>query len=184
MKMEIPYVQFAQDMQNGKKPEVFMYKPIIYEDSLLDTVASWFVYGLNARYASMIVNYGDDGKDGIYEIEYKNTKFIAIFDPAESKKTKVDWMPVEEYPNFGVYMDMNKDRWLASNYFTGSVKCSSMVYFYNRTLLKPANVNITIHSSVLPGFNKFFEFQSNDIRSPLGATHVKTELLIFPPQDC
>jgi len=153
MKMEIPYVQFAQDMQNGEKEasEIFMYKPMVYEDSFFDTMASWFVFGLNARYANMNVNYGDDGKSGIYEIEYKNTKFIAIFDHANSA-----WKPVDEFPYFQVYMDMNKDRWLASNYFTGSVKCSSMGYFYNRTLLKPANVNITIHAEILPGFNKFF----------------------------
>jgi len=180
-KYQIPYMKANPKVNTLKANKNIIYKPLLYCDTLLDSVSSYIFFGLDMKKAHMSVNYGDTGL-GKYEIHYNNSKFIAEFEGDYVSDQK--WVNPNELKHFQIYSVINKQQWLCKNIIFDEYKCSNMDYHYSKALVKPVSVKITILPNILPGFDKEFVFESTDIRKPLGSLQIKTNFYIDPMGNC
>jgi len=169
-KLEIPYLI-------GKNKAV-MFKPLVYQNNLLDVSASYAVYGLPAYLATMNANF----KDNTYSISYKQGSVQASFEPLIPNLVPFG---SPETANFSSFIDANVSPWLAFPPFSffKPAQCASNIYNFSQTgSIRPVKMILKIIGNIFGGIPE--GTYTNAGNQPLGAWQIDVHTKITSTYEC
>jgi len=161
-----------------------MIKPVIYENSEMNVLATEFAYGLNALLSDQqsmtnishnnqnnILSY--TASNGTYYSAYKNKALSGIF------QTTSKWS--SSSVQLQVFKDMNAFPWLCKGVL-GATECATISYNWDEVLIRPVSSQFKISANFFPGIpEQIFSFQEGQV---LGVSEIVTMELISSASSC
>ena len=170
-KLEIPYV-LRKNSTNDK--ELFMYKPLIYANSLLDWFGDYFFYHLNMRYAKNMPT-----NNSFFAVDYLEGEFRVDFQATSQ------WLPAQTYwtaNQLDVLANMTTLPWLCERHLS---KCAYNSYDWSNASARQANAHISVGNGVLPDIGPDSTIDVMHMGdNPYGAFELDATLYITSAEDC
>ena len=160
-----------------------MWKPIVYEDNLIDRMGSRSVYGLNAQGATF------NRTDSVYSF---TPSILRKREPQEQQDLEAFFTPVgnwttdwKSFPLFEEYVSINTYPWLCNN-ILGQTQCAMNIYDWQSMHMRPVSMEMTIHSSgVVPLDGQYpMKWNMPGINQPFGTVEVVVVVGITNPNTC
>ncbi|CAF1421062.1 unnamed protein product [Adineta ricciae] len=166
-KLQIPYLI--------RKDKTVMLKPLIYQNSKLNTFATHLVYGLPAEFATMSANF----ENYKYSISYEHGLVEASFVPLTPTLLPFGSPGTA---NFASFIDANISPWLAFPPLSHT-KCASNLYDFPHTgHIRPVKMTLNIIGNILQDIPQ--GTYGNEGNQPLGAWQIEVSTKITSTYEC
>ncbi|CAF1360043.1 unnamed protein product [Adineta steineri] len=169
-KLEIPYL-----IRNNKN---IMFKPLLYQNSLLNVFATHVVYGLPANFATMNADFDKN----TYSISYEKGLVEVSFEPLIPNLVPFGSSGTA---NFSSFVDANVSPWLAFPFssLSHNTKCASNIYnFTEPALIRPVKMVLNVTGNTLEAIPS--GIYTNEGNQPLGAWQIDVPSKITSTYDC